>query len=379
MHDFTIYNPTKVLFGKNIMHKLADTIKQYGNNVLLVYGKGSILKNGIYEQITKQLSNAGINYCEYSGIRSNPIVEDVDEAAEVGRKHNVDCILAVGGGSVIDSAKIISITIPAENKAWDFYTQKAKPSKAIPLVAVLTLAATGTEMNPFAVLQNEAEQAKIGYGHPLCYPAISFLDPQLTYTVPTNYTAFGVADIIAHCFEAYFGAGECTLSDKLIFSIIKDTVEWTPKLMKNLNGYNERAAIMYNATMALNGQIAYGKINTDWGVHALGHTLSLLYGVPHGASLSIMFPAWMQHFKDQLKERIELLGKNIFGTTSANETIEAFKQFFKSIGSPITLTEVGVKQADFEKIIGVLAKNNATGNNIKMQIEDYQHILNIAL
>lgn len=378
MENFIAYNPTKLHFGKGVIDTLADTLKPFGKKVLLVYGKGSIQRSGLYDTIKEQLAIAGAEVYEYAGIQPNPLVDDVDKAAAIGRENKVDVILAVGGGSVIDSAKIISISIPVQHTAWDFYEYKAKPKTAIPLIAVLTLAATGSEMNPFAVLQNPKTGRKDGYGSPLCFPVHSFLDPEVTYTVPANYTAYGIADLIAHCFENYFGKGDCSLSDRFITAIIADAMDWGPKLMNNLTGYNERAAIMYDATMALNLMTSHGKAGGDWGVHAMGHILSLLHGVPHGASLSILFPAWMKLLKERAAPQISKLGTDLFGHADIDKTIETFEAFFTSIGSPVRLSQVGIDTSKYEEIINLLIRNKAEGNLYKLTESDYRKIMAFA-
>ncbi|MBK7028053.1 MAG: iron-containing alcohol dehydrogenase [Bacteroidales bacterium] len=377
MENFTYYNPTVLHFGRGVLDKLPSTLLPYGKKVLLVYGKGSIRKNGVYDKVIALLETAGLEITEYSGIKSNPLVEDVDAAASLGREKEVDVILAIGGGSVIDSAKIISITIPVNHTAWNFYTYRAKPQKSVPLVAVLTLAATGTEMNPFAVLQNEKTGRKDGYRSDLIFPRHSFLDPELTYSVPLNYTAYGISDLIAHCLENYFGQGECSLTDRFIFSIINDAMDWGPKLINNLGGYEERAAIMYDATMALNLLTANGKSGGDWGVHALGHMLSLLHDVPHGASLSIIYPAWMRHFNEQAGERIGKLGVNLFGVSDIPETIEKLESFFRQIGSPVRLSEVGIGADKFEEIIQYWTRNKAEGSLYKFNAGDYSKLIKL--
>ncbi|NVO18475.1 MAG: iron-containing alcohol dehydrogenase [Bacteroidetes bacterium] len=375
MEKFTYFNPTVLHFGRGVLDALPGTIKQYGNRVLLVYGKGSIKHSGLYDKIAGLLNAAGIEVVEYGGIRPNPVVEDVDEAASLGRKEKIEVILAVGGGSVIDSAKIISITIPANHPAWNFYTYRAKPVSAIPMIAVLTLAATGTEMNPFAVLQNEKTGRKDGYRSDLIFPRHSFLDPELTVSVPGNYTAFGIADLIAHCLENYFGPGEFSLTDRFIFSIISDAVEWGPRLMINLQGVEERAAIMYDATMALNLLTSNGKGGGDWGVHAMGHMLSLHYGVAHGASLSILFPAWMKVMKNRAAERILKLGLSVFGTSDVDSSIKAFEDFFKQIGSPTSLSEIGLGEDQHEAIENYWMNTKAQGSAYKLSKEDYHQII----
>lgn len=378
MENFVAYNPTKLHFGKGVLENLYTINELRNKRVLFVYGKKSIKTTGLYIRIKEQLVIAGSEVFEYEGIQPNPRVEDVNAAAKVGRDNNVDVVLAVGGGSVIDSAKIISITIPVDHDAWDFYSGKRKPQRSVPMIAVLTLAATGTEMNPFAVLQNEKEGRKDGYGHPLCFPAHSFLDPEVTYTVPADYTAYGIADLIAHCLENYFGKGDCTLSDRFIFAIIEDAMEWGPKLMKHLTGYNERAAIMYDATMALNMMTQYGKTGGDWGTHSLGHVVSLLYGTAHGATLSILFPAWMKLFKKDAEDRIVKLGNALWNVTTADETIKNFEKFFTSIGSPVRFSEIGFTQYQMDEIIALWKKNKAGGSHYIVTNEAYAMLAQLA-
>lgn len=377
MENFIAYNPTKLHFGKDVMDGLGKAVAEFGKRVLLVYGGGSIKNNGIYDKAIEQLKNINAEVFEYQGIKPNPLIEDVDAAAELGRKNKVDVILAVGGGSVIDSAKIISITIPVNHSGWDFYSGKAQPQSAIPLVSVLTLAATGTEMNPFAVVQNKATQQKLGYGHDLIYNQHSFLDPVNTYSVPRDYTAFGVADLIAHSLEAYFGAGDASLSDKLVFAIINEAQENGEALLNDLENYDLRAKIMYAAMVALNKTTMYGRVSGDWGVHSIGHILSLLYDVPHGASLTIVIPAWLKFHQEIIPERITFLGENLFGVNTVDKTIDAFETYFKSIDCPIRLNEIATEKESKTEILKVMNLNKVGGANHKLTDEDHGIILDL--
>lgn len=377
MENFVMHNPTIVHFGKGIICDLGNVVAEYGNNVLFLYGGGSIKKNNIYNQVMAELNGIGVRITEYGGIRPNPVVEDVDAAAKLGRKEHIDVILAVGGGSVIDSAKVVSIAIPGNVSGWDFYEGTFKPEKAVPLVAVLTLAATGSEMNPFAVIQNHDKKKKMGGGHDLMFPKHSFLDPEYTFTVPGDYTAYGIADLMVHCLEAYFGEGEATLSDRFVFSILKEAVQYGPALMDNLHDYELRAKIMYAATMALNKLTSYGRKNGDWGVHALGHTLSLLYDIPHGASLSIVSPAWMKHHLPKISDRIAYLGNNIFGVRTADDTIKAFENFYSKIGSPVSLSTFGIGADKKDEIMEAMIISKANGNHHKLYEEDYSKIIDL--
>ncbi len=380
MENFVFCNPTTLHFGKNALSGLNNVLQQYGRKVLLVYGKGSIKKTGLYDNVMDYLKEVNAEVFEYEGIRPNPVIEEVDTAAALGRKHKVDVILAVGGGSVIDSAKFISITIPVQHPAWDFITRKAKPVKAVPLICILTLAATGTEMNPFAVMSNHDANFKDGYASPLMYPAHSFLDPQLTVTVPRNYTAYGIADLIAHCFEAWFGPGEATLSDRFIISIVQEAIKYGPPLLKDLGNYELREKIMYAATMALNGLTLQGKKSGDWAVHGIGHILSLLYDVPHGASLTIVYPAWMKYIEGKYPDRIGLLGSGIFNESlTAHESIWRIEDLFRSLECPVRLSETGIVGISKQKIFETLVINKVSGANYKLKEEDLRKIVELFL
>ncbi|MBM3435947.1 MAG: iron-containing alcohol dehydrogenase, partial [Bacteroidetes bacterium] len=347
----------------------------FGKKVLLVYGKGSIKRNGIYDAVMEQLKLIQAEVDEYSGIKSNPVIEDVDAAAEVGRKFQPDVILAVGGGSVIDSAKIIALTIPVDFSGWKFMTNQAMARKAVPLVSVLTLAATGTEMNQFAVVQNHATKQKLGYGNRLIYPRHSFLDPQYTFSVPRNYTAYGISDLIAHAMEYYFGKGDASLSDRFVYSIIQEAMEIGPKLLKDLTNYDYRAKIMYAATCALNGLTAYGRVSGDWGVHDLGHVISLLYDTPHGATLSVVYPAWLKRMKERIPARIEEFGRNVFIAKSADETIISFERFMKNMDCPIRMNEIGIEPGKKQEIIETMMHCKVNGSNLKLEQEDMERIV----
>jgi alcohol dehydrogenase YqhD (iron-dependent ADH family) len=379
MENFEYYNPTRLYFGKAVVNKLGLDAGSLGKRALLVYGKGSIKTNGIYDQVTDQLRKAGISRVEYAGIRPNPVIQDVDAAAELGRKEGVDMIIAVGGGSVVDSAKFISIAIPQDGPAWDLVKGRKKPKAAIPLLAVLTLAATGSEMNRFAVVQNNETLEKLGYGNNLVYPRFSYLDPQYTVSVPKNYTAYGIVDLIAHCLEAYFGKGDASLSDRFVYAIIREAMDYGPALLKDLSSYDLRARIMYAATNALNNLTSYGRESGDWAVHSIGHVFSVLYDVPHGASLSIAYPAWLKLHQERIPGRIAELGKNLFGTSGAGDTIAELESFFEAIGSPVRLSSVGISPDQRERIVRVMDQNEVSGSNHELSNTDHEKIIDLCL
>lgn len=375
MENFILYNPTKLHFGNNIINDLGKTISKYGNKVLLVYGKNSIKENGIYNQVKAQLNSINAEVYEYGGIKSNPVVEDVDAASRLGRNSNVDVVLAVGGGSVIDSAKIMALTIPVSHSAWDFYSGLKRPAKAVPIIVVLTLAASGSEMNSFAVLQNHKTKQKLGWGNPLCFPRHSFLDPSYTFSVPKNYTAYGIADLIAHCLEAYFGKGDASLSDRLVISIIKEAIDNGPPLLNDLKNYELREKILYASTLALNGITLAGRQSGDWAVHDIGHVLSLLYDLPHGASLTIAYPAWLKHMKNIIPERIASLGKDLFDVNTAEGTIMKLEDFFRKLECPVRLGDVGIIPEKKQQILDTLILNKVSGGNHKLSTDDLSDIL----
>lgn len=377
MENFTAFNPTKIIFGKGVIQTLPDQINKFGKNILLVFGKGSIKKNGIYDEVKSLLKKSGKKIVEFEGIKSNPLVTDVEKAVALGRKNKVDFVLAVGGGSVIDSAKIIALCIPEGKDPWQVMKYKEKATKSLPIVTILTLAATGTEMNQFAVLQNEKTKEKIGFGSSLIYPAISFCDPTYTKSVSKEYTAYGIADIIAHSLEAYFGGGNAVLSDRFVASIIREMADAGPKLLKDLKNYELRARVMWASTCALNGMTFYGRKSGDWGVHDLGHVLSLLYDMPHGASLSIAYPAWMKYHSKTQTERIQWLGKEVFGTKTVKQSIESFEKLFIKLHCPVRLQKAGIPVSKKKEIISLMLQNKVSGMVIKLNEKAVKEIVEL--
>jgi alcohol dehydrogenase YqhD (iron-dependent ADH family) len=374
MRNFTIYNPVKLHFGKNVCETLGEAAKAYGKNVLLLYGKGSAQRFGYYDIVKDQLEKAGMNITEFSGIKPNPINTFADEAAMLGRKAKVDLIVALGGGSVIDSAKYIAVSIKENTKVWDIAKNKTEPKDAVPLIAVLTIAATGTEMNQFAVIQNDETNEKIGYGCDNMYPKESFLDPQFTYSVPPVHTTYGVVDLIAHSLENFFGIGESPLADRVAASVIKEAMHYGPKVLEEPENYEYRANIMMMATMALNGTTAWGKNGGDWGVHSIGHNLSVMFDTSHGASLSVAYPAWFKHIKNTRPERLQRLSELVFDSSSVDDMIHKFEDFFESINAPLKLSEIGIGRSHKQEIIDLMKANKVSGSNYKLSDDDYESL-----
>lgn len=361
MEVFTAYNPTKLFFGKQSVTNLSKQLPLLGHKALLVFGGNSAKANGAYSDVIFQLKKANVQFVEFWGIKPNPRVEDVRRAILMGIKEKVDMIIAVGGGSVIDSAKMIALCLPSNNEPWNVMKGKEKPSNALPIIAVLTLAATGSEMNPFAVLQNNETNEKLGFGSHLIFPTISICDPVYTLTVSKEYTAYGLADIIAHLLEAYFGEGGASLSDRFVISVLKEINQIAEPLLSNLNNFELRERMMWASTCALNGITFYGRKSGDWGVHDVAHHLSLLYDVPHGASLSVVYPAWLKLHRITANKRIIYLGKEWFNAKSANQTIIKLQDFFKNIQCPINFQELNLNKNQKKIFLKLLLKNKASG------------------
>ena len=373
MENFSAFIPTDLRFGKGCTEEIGIIARQYGKKALLVYGKGSVKKNGAYDTVINSLKSAGISIVEYGGIKSNPVVDDVRNAVRLGLESKVEMIIAVGGGSVIDSAKIISVCIPKNLDGWDVVKGRVHPQSALPLLAVLTLAATGTEMNPTGVLQNHETEEKLGYRNPLMFPRHSFLDPTFTISVPKNYTAYGIADLVA-----FFAKGSAPLSDRMAVSVILEAMDASPLLLENLTDYELRARIMWASTLALNGYTGFGRtFNGDWGVHAAGHVLSLLFDLPHGASLTIVYPAWLKYHSEKAKERIERLGNLLFNNPSVNNTISGLEQFFINIGCPTKLSEAGIHASAIPRIRDVMVKNSVSGTSWLLTAADYPELIKL--
>ncbi len=371
MENFVAYNPVQLHFGKGVVNDLGKTARQYGNKVLLVYGKGSVKKNGSYDDVLAQLSKFGMEVIEYSGIKSNPVIGDVQNAVKLGVEKQVDMVIALGGGSVIDSAKMIALCIPENLDAWKVMKMRAFPKKSLPLLTVLTLAATGSEMNMFAVVQNPETGEKTAHKNPLLFPKHSFLDPVYTFSVSQAYTAYGIVDLIAHTFEAFFAAGDAGLSDRFVQAIVQEAMFYALPVLKEPENYDYRANIMWIATCALNGTTAHGRAGSgDWGVHAIGHTLSVLYDTPHGASLSIAYPAWLKLMKTRIPDRIKRLAKLIFNTNECDDFIVKLETFFRQIKSPVKLQDIQIDESHKEEIVNAMIANKVNGYFQELSEED---------
>jgi hypothetical protein len=379
MENFIFQNPTKILFGKGVVSKLGKEAVKYGNRALILIGKGSVKQNGILEAVIAQLDTMGITHTLFEGIKSNPLYEDCDRAVVQAQEFGAEMVIAVGGGSVLDSAKTIAIGFHVNHSTWDFYAGKApKPNLALPILTVLTLAATGSEMNYWAVIQNGETGQKLGYGHSTMFPKASFLDPEYTYSVSQEYTAYGISDLMSHCFEAYFDTSASPLSDCMVSDMIALAMRYGRVLVKEPQNYEARANVMWLATMALNGTLDAGKRGGDWGVHGFEHSLSVLYDIAHGAGLSMVYPAWLKYFKPQNEAKLDFLAERILGQgKKGSDFIQALEDFFTEINTPTRLSQININPSEFPKIIENLKKNKVSGQFFKMTETDYAQILDL--
>lgn len=378
MESFTSYNPTRLEFGKGKVKGLVKDAREHGTKALVIIGKGSVKRNGVLDEVLASLQSAGVAYEIFEGIRANPIYEDADAAIAKAKEFGAEMLVAVGGGSVIDTAKAVAMGFYQDHSVWDFYVKKASaPEKALPLFVVLTLAATGTEMNPFTVLQNDQSGQKYGFGNPLLYPKVAYLDPTYTMTVPANQTAYGIADLLAHTLEQYFDPSDSPLSNAFAADVISQALHYGPVAIKEPESYEARANIMWLATIALNGTLKAGKRSGDWGVHAYEHSLSVLFDVPHGAGLSAVYPAWMRFFQSRLEEKLAYLSQRCFGSDQGADFIDGLEQFYRQIGTPVRLSELGIGDDKADAILANLAANKATGAFFSMGAEEHKGILRL--
>jgi len=369
MNNFTYQNPTKIIFGKDTTDTLVDEMKGVGKNILLVYGGGSIKKNGLYERVLSQLADK--NVYELPGVEPNPRLTTAHKGIQICREKKIDFILAVGGGSVIDCAKAISVGVGYDGDVWDFYKEKAYPQSAVPLGTVLTLAATGTEMNGNSVITNLETREKIGVaGVPLMHPAFSILDPCNTFTVPNNQLANGCADILSHLYEDYFSYPDDTpIQDGLAETIMKTVFTEVFIALEKPENYDARANLMWCGTLALNGIIPLGK-DGDWGCHAIEHVLSAHYDIAHGAGLAIVTPPYMKFMCQFNPEKYRRYAVNVFGIDPAGKTdyevglegIAQTKKMLKKMGAHVTLAEVGIPEDKIESLANEIVHYRKIGS-----------------
>ena len=353
MENFEFFNPTRIIFGKGTENKIGEILKRDKiKKVLFVYGKESIKKIGLYDRVAKALKENNIEFIEHSGVKPNPVLSHTKEGIEKAKAEKVDAILAVGGGSVIDEGKTIAVGASSKKDVWVYFKRGDEIKSALPVYTILTLAATGTEMNGFAVITKEETQEKLSIASEHIFPKVSILNPELTFTVSAQYQAYAAVDAIAHVIEYYFSGTHCpNLQNRLIEGLIKTIMETTEEILKEPKNYNARAEFMWAATLALNGLTRIGIKGGGFPNHMIAHALGALYDLPHGACLSIVIPAWMKWYKDRNINQFERFAKKIFNKNDADEGISQLKSWFKKIGAPVHLKDVNISSSEINKII----------------------------
>ena len=356
MFDFVFHNPTKIVFGRKKEELIGDELKQAGiGKVLLVYGRSSIKKSGLFDRIAASLARNNVQYVEYGGVVSNPVLSHTRGGVQLAKSEKVEAVLAVGGGSVLDEGKAIAVGALAADDVWNYFIGKEVAS-ALPVFSVLTLAATGSEMNGNAVVTNEETKQKYNIASPLAYPRVSILNPELTCTVPRDYSAYGAVDAIAHVIEGYFTRQAGTrLHDRLVESIIRTVIDTNNVIMREPDNYEARAEFMWAATLALNGLTTAGLKEYCFPNHMIEHAMSAIYNIAHGAGLAIVMPAWMRWYCPQQPARFERFAREIFGLENAEAGIVALETWFAGLQAPIRLQDVNIPAAD----IGMIAENAA--------------------
>ncbi len=355
MNNFNFCVPTDIRFGKGQIECLPTELMKYGKKILLVYGGGSIKKTGLYDRIMELLKDFEI--FELPGIEPNPKLSSVRKGTEICKKEKIDVILAVGGGSCIDASKHIACSAWYDGDPWDLVLDRSKVTKALPIAVVLTISATGSEMNSGAVISNEETKEKLEINTPLLYPSISVCDPTYLFTLPEKQTAAGTVDIISHVFEQYFQPNDgAYITDRLSESVLKTCFHYGRMALEEPENYEARSNLMWASTIGLNHLLTVGK-GGAWSVHPIEHELSAYYDITHGVGLAILTPAWMRYVLcDKTVDRFAMYAENVWGITgddkyeAANAGIVKTEEFFKSMGLPVKLSEVGIGSEKFEEM-----------------------------
>ena len=388
MNNFRFQSPTEFFFGRNTVEKTGQWIKKYGGTkVLLHYGGQSAIKSGLLAEVENCLKNEFIEYVKLGGVQPNPVDTMVYQGIELCRKEQVNFILAVGGGSVIDSAKAIAAGVPYVGDFWNFFENTVTINRALPVATILTIPAAGSEGSANTVITQTREGLKRALRNPLLRPVFSIMDPTLTFTLPPEQTAYGIADMMAHVMERYFtqtkGVG---FTDRLCEAVLLSIIEEAPVAMRDPRNYEARANLMWAGMIAHNGICGVGR-DEDWASHGLEHELSAFYGVAHGAGLAVMFPAWMQYVYTSGIDRFVQFAVRVWGIEPVGDKkeialkgINALKTFFSSLGLPVNFKQLGINSNDIDQLIRTLRINKGEqfGEFRKLDMTDARAIYEIA-
>lgn len=389
MNNFVFYSPTEFVFGKATEMQVGALARKHGaRKVMIVYGGGSVVRSGLLDRVKQSLQEAGIEYCLMGGVQPNPVDTKVYEGIEFCRREQADMLLPVGGGSVIDTAKAIAAGVLYEGDFWDFYIGKTKVTKALKVAVVLTIPAAGSEGSGNTVITKLDGLQKLSLRVPeVLRPVFSIMNPELTYTLPPFQTACGVADMMAHIMERYFtNTQEVEIGDRLCEGTLMAIINEAPKVMRNPEDYGARANLMWAGMIAHNGTCGVG-CEEDWALHFLEHEISAIYGVTHGAGLSVIFPAWMTWMVEHNVGKIAQYAVRVWGVPESEdkkavalEGIGKLKAFFSSLGLPVTFKELGVENPDIDRLADSLHRNKGelVGNYVKLTKLDSKEIYRLA-
>lgn len=381
MQDFTFWNPIKIIFGQETIPQIGEEARKFGQKALLVYGRSSIKTTGVYDTVVKSLREAGLEIVEFSGVQPNPVLSHLREGIALAKQEAVEVVVAVGGGSVLDESKAIAAGAKTDRDIWDFFLESTTSLQdTLPVLTVLTLAATGSEVNSAAVVTNEETQQKFNIRTPVIFPKVSILDPTTTFTVPKSYTAYSGVDAISHIIEGYFTSTDpwTPLQDSLVEGLIKAIMESTERILNDPEDYQGRATMMWAAAMAFNGLPVAGIGKIGFPNHMIEHSLSAIYDIAHGAGLSIVIPGWMKYASQKSPRKFAQFAERVFGIQedspekAAEKGINALKTWFETIGSPTSLSAGNIPEEDIEKI----AANASMLAKKWNLIDDYpQHVI----
>ena len=388
MDNFIFRNPTKIIFGKGMENQVGQEIRPYGKKILLHYGGGSIKKSGLYDKVVASLASAGVEVVELAGVKPNPRLSLVREGIKLCREQKLTAILAVGGGSVIDSSKAIAMGVPYDGDVWDFFTGKAVATEVLPVGTILTIPAAGSESSTASVITNEDGWYKRGINFEALYPKFSILNPQLAFTLPQYQVACGVSDMMAHVMERYFtNTPNVELMDRLCESTLKTVINNAPKILAQPDHYDGWAEIMWSGTVAHNNLLNTGRVG-DWASHDIEHELSAIYDVAHGAGLSVIFPAWMKYVYKHDIQRFAQYAVRVWNVDqsfwspeeTALEGIKRLKAFYKRIGMPTALQELGITDDRIAEMADKCSSGDTAtvGNFIKLGRRDVFNVLTLA-
>lgn len=388
MDNFTFCSPTRYVFGHGVEARTGELVREMGcRKVLVVYGGGSARRSGLLGRVEESLTAAGVEFVEMGGVQPNPTDPLVREGIEIVRREGVDGLLPVGGGSVIDTAKAIAAGALYDGDVWDFFCGKAVVEKALPIGVVLTIPAAGSEGSGNSVITRDSDKRKISIRTDYWLrPKFAVMNPELTFTLPPEQTAAGVADMMAHIMERYFTPTEgVETTDRVGEGVLKAIITEAPQVIADPEDYDARANIMWAGTLAHNGVCGCGR-REDWASHGLEHELSALYGVTHGAGLAVMFPAWMEYVSSRRPAKIAQFARRVFDVKEDNdlraalEGVSRLRAFFRSLGLPVTLAELGVPAPDYDTLVRRFHENKGTpaGSYLPLYPEDTRAIYELA-